>query len=159
MKKAKKTKKVKQKKFEIRLNGFQAHLISEALDNYMRLLIGQFDCAIDNIRLRFYSNSLVEQGDEARKIISRLKQIVFPGLNDNASYGVGWKGIPEINDMYEMYKMINKALWESQNEKGKKLTEWSVDRDGVIVKYSKEPLIEVKEIKTNETKEKKYAIT
>jgi len=153
MKKAKKTKKAKQKIFEIRLNEFQAHLISEALDNYMLLLTGQFDNAIDNIRFRFFSKNIITYHEEVKRLISQLKWVIFDGkLLDSASYGIGWQGIPIINDMYEMYKMINKALWESMDDESKNIMSYSVDRQGVIVKYSKQPLIEVREIKNKETK-------
>lgn len=137
----------KMKKFQITCNEHQARLMSESLDNYMRLLMGQMDVAIDNMRLRFYSKNWVNHYNETRQLIRQLKQIAFPDLHDNASYGVGWQGIKEINDMYEIYKMINKVIWQSQTDKQKKIMEYSVDQDGVIVKYSKQPLIEIKEIK------------
>jgi hypothetical protein len=137
----------KNKKFQIVCNERQARLISESLDNYMRLLMGQLDAAIDNMRLRFYSKGLVECHDYVGQTIDKLKKIIFPDLTYNSSYGVGWDGIPEVNDMYEIYKCIDKALWDSQTKKEKELMAHSVHRHGVTVKYSKQPLIEVKEIK------------
>lgn len=144
----------------------QAILIETALDTLSRMTTGQLHTIIDGIMsmkgkwievdssknntLSKMANALSNLADDSGKmagyrlgshIEKLLKPLLFPELPENASYGVGNK---EIGDGQIAYEMV-KILQNFRSKKHKKDCYCVLHHEPLH--YSKEPLIEIKDIK------------
>ncbi|WP_324671059.1 hypothetical protein [Hymenobacter sp. GOD-10R] len=117
---------------QITLSERQAHITAEALEFFMRTLIGQIDMP-DAIKWRPENKD--RDYEELRRACDHIKQLLFPELMRGASYGVGWNDKPEQQQAQIAYE-IYKAIYYERNQ-----------REGInnvhsypALHYSKEPV-------------------
>lgn len=117
------------------------HLIAAATDLYCFLLLGK----IEHPLWQLYTSRDIDHDDFA-EACGKLKQIVFPELDRNSWYGVGWKpGDNSQNNSqiaYEIQAMIRHELWKRQPNPDK-----SVVSSDQPLHYSPEALIKIEDIK------------
>ena len=132
--------KKKEKVYVLECTKQQLELISESVEHYSRLLAGQID-EIYPPRLKFRKTKQQINIDAVRSLTFLLKQNIFPELHEHASYGVGNREIPIINDLYDIYKEINHFIYIQSGS-----TDYSVNSHGSLG-YSKLPKIKLMEKK------------
>ena len=139
-------------KITITMNRKQMQLMSEALEFHSRFCAGQLDHFPFALQEYFWKEG---QGEFAFRdgrvwpLLAQLKRIMW-NLDENASHGIGWDGIPAVNLGYEMYKMIEYFKVKERTDAGEKL-DWTV-HSSLPLHYSDEPLIEIKKAgEKNET--------
>lgn len=157
---------MKQNKYlTIKCTEKQAMLIEVALDTLSRIACGQLTTLIDgissmrgkllevdssqNLTHLKMSEALTELMRDKGKmcgyrlgshVSNIIKPLLFPELCQNASYGIGDKEIGDAQIAYEIVKKLQNYRVRDKENKGK-----SVLSDEPL-HYSKEPLIEVKQI-------------
>lgn len=118
----------------------QLSIIREALELYDRLLMGQIETNLWNL---YIFNRREIDHEEFSEACRRLKQVVFPELAQNASYGVGWKEDDPRGQRsqiaYEIEAMIRHLRWKADPEASSYVTSSSPP-----LHYSTESLIELK---------------
>lgn len=121
----------------------QLIIIQEALDLYSRLLCGQVE------ELEYFFRIHGEPGTikNINTVIRVLKEIVFPELSSNSSYGIcGEKTPSESKIAYDLICVMRNGLaWHNKPQGG-----ITVDFDTPLHVEKKEPLIT---FKVEETKE------
>lgn len=128
------------KRVVIKCTENQAVLIEICLDCFSRMAAGQMDRLIDG--LNYVANKSFKVHEKEYYALSAyikqiLKPLLFPELDDNASYGVGMKQIGRGQIAYEMVKKLQNFRTRNSNDAGVLAHE--------PLHYSKEPLIEVSE--------------
>lgn len=92
-------------KYQITLNGEQAHLLSMSLDFYSRIAGGQFKEIIN----RFLWGACDDKDlEEAKKILTRLK-FLLTGMEDNSNIGIG-NIIEDGRNAYDLHQVIRHRL-------------------------------------------------
>jgi len=136
---------MKEKKYKITMNEKQMQLMSEALEFHSRFCAGQLDHFPPALQ-KYMWNSKEFQYRDSRylDLLYELKRIIWD-LEPNASHGIGWEEIPEMNLGYEMYKMIEYYKVNRRIKDGENL-DYNVHSSQPI-KYTHEPLIKIEEIK------------
>ena len=130
---------------KIECNKKQAFLIEVALDTLSRMTCGQLKAGVQGIEI--YRKRCFELGWQDRaqvdKLWKKIKDILFPQLNCNASYGVGMEEIGDAQIAYEMVKKL-------QNFRIRDLPK---NKRGVLghepLHYSKKPLIKMEDSDEN----------
>lgn len=131
-------------KIQITMTRKQAQLMSEALEFHSRWCAGQTDYWPPAIEKFMWDSKEFQYRDaRIRGLLTELKRVIWD-LEPNAHHGVGWNGIPDMNLGYEMYKMIEYFKIKERMDSGEKL-DWNVHSSPPL-KYTDEPLIEIKEI-------------
>jgi hypothetical protein len=123
----------------------QARILMQAMDLYMRLLMGQFDEL--NHLFCFYGEEAVKYNrDPEMRVkfeynLKRARRCIYPELDDNAYYGItGGLVPPNATIIYDMYKALNHDISWHINPKG----DWTVNYDKPMHWYKELPLPEVK---------------
>ena len=130
----------------VELNEKQARLIAEALEQHSRILCGQIGLtyikALETSLYRDceYNDDLWNKRDKIDVKLQELKELVFPELSVNESYGIG--KFEEADLGYEMYKSI---LYYFEQERMKKEGEKYISNVHSYspLKLTKEPLIKI----------------
>lgn len=135
-------------KYQITLTEKQARLLSYALEQFMRLIVGQ-DWAFQDLmesawekRCKEATGDMMDEGwdggwqamrEDAERICKEIKKR-FWGLAPNANYGIRYDDSADI--LYDMHQVLRHALWMSQPEPKNHMT---VDSDPAH-QYGSEPL-------------------
>jgi len=124
----------------------QARTMMRAMDLYMRILMGQFEelehlfFAEENDPV-FKRESDYQARRDLNEYLRLVKQMIYPTLEHNASWGITGQPCPQHATMiYDMYKTMDNAISWHQNPKGG----WTVNYDKPMHWYKELPLPEVK---------------
>lgn len=90
----------------------QAQITAYALDCYARLNLGQFEQINDLFLGKKYNRQ------ESRQTLNQLKQIIFPELRENESYGIYQKESPNAQIAWDIYQVIRHDLSWHRNPAG-----------------------------------------
>lgn len=138
-------------KYQITLTEMQARLLSYALEQFMRLIVGQdwafqdlMESAWEKRCKKATGNVMDEEWDggwsamreDAERICKEIKKR-FWGLAPNANYGIRYNDTADI--LYDMHCVLRHALWESKPEPKSHMT---VD-SGPAHQFGSEPLAKV----------------
>lgn len=127
----------------------QAHAVSEALDVYMRLCLGQLNIVAEMVsdeRIPLRNASCIDREvasfevcDQVRADIDRVKSAL--GFSIGASLGVGHPHVHVTGTRsYEVMKVLDKVLANHRNPNPEFR---GVDYDGLTVRYTSDPMPEV----------------
>lgn len=98
----------------------QARVVRSAVDLLFRLRLGQVRELVQVWQDRYAKqpgDARWAMRDRVQDIADELRSVVYPELQPNASYGVGSPTLTENdNRAYELYKVIDHALWRTLPE-------------------------------------------
>lgn len=129
-------------KYRIEVTEEQMMIISQCLEMASRMICGQIeehyifpfrDIVRKNLDLR----------DSLDYHLEEIKKLLFPDLNVNASYGIGYTD--KSDHIYEMYKQmlsVREEVIRKKNEEEGKETSWNVHQ-GTPLRLTEHPLIKV----------------
>lgn len=128
------------------MNVEQARAMMRAMDFFMRVLMGQFEEMEHLFFAEEFDPVFKRENDhqtrrDFEEYLWLIKQMVYPTLERNASWGITGRPCPERATMiYDMYKTMDHAISWHQNPKGG----WTVNFDKPMHWYKEQPLPEVK---------------
>ncbi len=136
------------KTYTVELNERQMRMISESLEFTSRFICGQVGTVYWPSDAMHHEKMNTGQDFEdymARRdlmdhLMDAVKMIGWK-MKPNSYQGIGYN--KNADTMYDMYKVINHALWNNQSDEEKQLTRNSRSSDKPL-KYGSEPLIVVK---------------
>lgn len=132
------------KTYKIELTEKQLNVYKDALEFYSRFISGQIDHLPPII-----DTKLNISWANKRNACDYLKQVLFPKLQSNASYGVGWsdkdKLQQEIQISYEMYREVYVKQRKEETEEEYEKKSNSV-YDSSTLHYSDQPLPKVENV-------------
>lgn len=109
----------------------QARLIQQALDLHSRLQCGQ----ISSLKSFFFSDC---DWHEEEELLRKLKELYFPELHSNESYGIFSSSAPETSKIgWDMIQCIRYELRDRNNKN------YTVDQYPAMRSSKKEELIKV----------------
>ena len=133
-------------KVQVTMTIGQARLQMRAMDLYMRILMGQFE-ELEHLFFAEENDPVFKrESDHQARIdleyyLKRVKKVIYPTLEPNASWGITGRPCPERATMiYDMYKTMDHAISWHQNPKGG----WTVNFDKPMHWYKELRLPEVK---------------
>lgn len=141
-----KKKKEKEIEYVLHLNPTQMRYIAIVCEFFARIVCGQFDefpwFVINN-----KGDGYADKRDLSESLLKQLKQIYFPELGWNASYGVGHDDYSDIPwDIYQVVR--NKIAWTENPD-----SDWKGVNYYPPMKFSSQPLptceVYIDGIKTN----------
>ena len=95
--------------YVLHLNPVQMHYLATVCEFFARIVCGQFD-EFPWFITKEKGGSFADKRDTAELLLKQLKQIYFPELGWNASYGVGHDDYSDIPwDIYQVVR--NKIAW------------------------------------------------
>ena len=124
-------------KIELELSEKQYSVLVNALEDYARIMLGQF-WALD---MPYYERNQVHGGHDAfKEKLDELKLIAFPELSLHEYYGISHEKTPEASKIaYEIYKTMRHEVWKQSNR-----NEHTVDATGALeVRDEKQPEVRV----------------
>jgi len=105
------------------------------MDLLFRLKLGQVDTIWDSYQERAHKqlpdiHDWCTARDKAEGILQQLKDVLFPGMPRNASYGVGSKELSIYDQRcYEIYKVVDHVAFKLHNPQPDKNLTWLVSND------------------------------
>lgn len=127
---------------QVELSLEQARAVSQALDLYTRMGLGQMREIADLVRSGAIPFSDRRQTDDQPAAMDALDDLAAAmsrelGFAPNASYGIGNEHVPlAARRAYELQKVLDKALAEHRNPSP---SFRGVDYDGLLVRYTHDP--------------------
>jgi hypothetical protein len=95
---------------KINLSVDQARILRDAIDLLHRLKLGQ----VEELRDVWDLNGRWGKRQEIEELALQMKRVVFPELSGPGhSYGVGSALGKDVSRMYEIYKVLDHALWQT----------------------------------------------
>lgn len=153
MKKQKKSKPIKQRVYNIALTENQCNIISNAMDLYARIGLGQIHVIAEH--MWHFSDKLGIPNYKIGEKFNSIKKDIT-GLDVNASYGIQTKWVPDkFNSAFDIHQVIrNRVSWDKYPDGG-----ITVNFDEPM-RYSKDDeLIKIEEIKAEMNKEEIFCRT
>ena len=100
-------------KIEMELSEKQYSVLVNALEDYARIMLGQF-WALD---MPYYERNQVHGNHEAfKEKLDELKMIAFPELSLHEYYGISHEKTPESSKIaYELYKTMRHEVWKQSD--------------------------------------------
>lgn len=139
------------KKYKIELSEKQLFVYKEALEFYSRFISGQ-----TNTFLYVLDSKSNINYEDKKKSCNQLKKVLFPELELNASYGIGWSETDirqqESQISYEMYREVYVKFRKEKREREQKEIHIPPKKpdynvyDSNTLHYSDQPLPIVKRI-------------
>ena len=118
----------------------QAKLMMFALDLVSRIGTGQLK-EIDNALSTMDINGAEGTDEEKKVVMSQLKKLYFPDLDEGASYGIFSRHVPDESKVsWDMIQSIRHAMAWHQNPEGG----YKVNFDTPIPSTNTEPLLQVR---------------
>jgi hypothetical protein len=131
----------------------QARLLTEALDFYSRIGIGQLEELVNSFRW-LCDPRLKDKHHElevARRMIDSIKLLLF-NMPANASYGIYHQEVPECyRAAWDIQKVIKHQLWlDRQAEEGEdSISRYCVDADEPRQSAKDQPLATIRKVEDN----------
>jgi hypothetical protein len=126
-----------EKQITITLSPDQARILRDAIDLLHRLKLGQVEELRDVWLDRCKDDWDKREGVEI--LAGQIKRIVFPELSGSGhSYGVGSDLGVDVQRMYEIYKVLDHALWRCEPVDKRFTTNAG---DPYLLRYSGDPKI------------------
>ncbi len=108
-----------EKRYVLTVTDKQLYIIRDACELLARLHLGQFESAVDEVRM-WNDNVATGAGWDARAVCPNIKSALFPTLSHNGYFGIRNETVPDrARVAFDIYQIARYRLaWDRWDQKG-----------------------------------------